>query len=553
MIGVRGLAGASPRHEGGIGVSHLQRTALKIGAEALLARAHAPPPIGHEVAAGVRTGHGSEPEGLGSIPAAAPAETDRSSRRLGRSAFHAGTQQQAPLFQGEQSKLEEFCSLLLVRYGSLGEAWQRVLDPGRRGRVSFAELRAACLQLEWPGDALELFSQLDQDLKGYIEKTDLDGPTAQRGGRPSSRQGESEQGDESLRCFRLFLARARRGGPSGISRLAKHFWSASKSGLLDEESFVECCLAQQLGHGMQECRAIFLQLLAIMGGPQSCGATSHNRVLQAAGVMECIRGKLSPARLQVVQEVWSLLDPEGCGAVEAQTLLSLFDARWLPAVRYGEVTPEIAQREMLEGLGLNDVSKEHPCLVGNAGVAKLLALEEAWGGRRPAPFGLLGTTPRDAPAGKPRITQRARGDVAEELALQSAEPLARGRVSAGQFLAYYSAVSTAAPHDDLFIRIVQDPWRSRAAREDALSVRASHSLSRKENASSMLKILASFEDGSSRVVLLRSDTGLDAHSRRSGAGGGQTWTLGPDAIPEVTRRLQEQGIKGIKKVKLLSC
>lgn len=542
-------------------------TALKIGAEALLARAHAPPPSFAEKAAGARSGIVPE---LASLAASASAETAASSTHLRHTKVYGGN------VRSERRQLAEFRALLVERCGSLGDAWHLLLDRDVRGKLFLSDFSAACAELGWPGSARTLFNELDTSSAGCVQLADLLEPppleasSAVNGGDEGQGQGRGEEeSDEALRALRMFFARARRCGPAGLPRLARTLGCSASAGgrCFDEQAFIKCCLAQGLGLGVEECRSVFRQLASTLPDAGSQGQQQlllqGSRASPAAGgvaaalvdvgaLMDRIRGRLSPGRSAAVREVWSQLDVEGRGCVDAHQLLARFDARWLPAVRYGETPVDVAQCQLLEGLGqgaggmapllsVADATKTHPCTLEKAMARQRLT----WA--RPPPGGAW-----DAPAGKPREpASRARGDVAKELAAQAPAVHADGPVTAADFVAYYTAVSTATPQDDLFFRVLRDPWVGHHRRQEAVSHRESHSARRAQEVPSRRKVLATFHDGSSRLVTLYNDVGLNEQSLRAG-GGSCPWGFGDEVLPEVLRRLHEQGEEGIAKVKLVS-
>jgi len=311
---------------------------------------------------------------------------------------------------------------------------------------------------------------------------------------------------------------------------------AAGEGALDQESFSQCCLGQNLGFSLHECRCIFRRLADEHGAP-GCVA------LPAAAIVRAIRGQLPAQRLAAVREAWARVAPAGRGEVSSQELLAKLDVRRLPTVLSGEVSTEAARRQILQGLDL--------CGERTAERSSF-ALEEAYARRRPMLVGVLGT-PRDVPAGRPRKDEGARvqGDIAREVSGRPPLVHLDASVSFADFEAYYTLFSTVTPDDDIFLASVEAAWGGKAHLYEA--AQASRAACRPRSAAkppACTRVLATFEDGSSRLVILRNDEGIELYSGQAGSTTNQLWTWGAGVYPEVKRRLQEQGIEGIQSIKL---
>jgi len=460
--------------------------ALKIGAEALLGRAHGLP-LGHERAAGIRTGQGPELEGPFNRTTAA--EEGAQSSRLRHSSIYGGG-----------------------------------------GTPASARAR----------QVVQTASEL---MGGAAAAASSSRPPKQQAECGVGSQGDRTPGDDTLRYYRMFIARARRAGPHGIVRLRKAFEAASKGGgLLDEDTFIQACLAQLLGHGVYECKCIFSQLRAEQANADPGSSGRFGSSVHVDTIVEVVRGRLAPARAAAVRAVWSRLDPTGLGSVSCDALLAQFDVRRLPAVISGEVSMEVALRQFVEGLDIHGERMSD---------RSEFALEEAYAKRRPAPTGALGT-PRDVPAGVPRMDGRLRGhaDMAREVAGRPSVVRPDAQVSAADFEAYYTMLSVSMSDDDVFFASVRNPWTGREALEASQSFREAYKPKGAAKTQAYLRVFASFEDGSSRMVVLRNDEGLQHHTGSAGTSCNQHWTWGKDLVPEVIRRLQEEGIEGVKSVKL---
>merc|ERR1719188_2747070 len=107
-------------------------------------------------------------------------------------------------------------------------------------------------------------------------------------------------------------------------------------------------------------------------------------------------------------------------------------------------------------------------------------------------------------------------------------------------------LSASTPDDDVFFATVSNPWRGREVLEASRSFRESYKPKGAADNPAHLRVFATFEDGSSRMVVLRNDEGLDRHCGSAGASCHQPWTWGRDLHAEVIQRLRQQGIEDVK-------
>lgn len=264
--------------------------------------------------------------------------------------------------------------------------------------------------------------------------------------------------------------------------------------------------------------------------------------LSADWVVGTIRGTLPPMRSSIVRRAWATIDREGCGQVTVQELLSCLDVRRLPAVLSGQVGVDVAKRAILEGL---DVCGER---MGRM----VFVLEETYARRRPRPVGAL-DTPQVVPAGRPRQKADARrdGDVALEAA--SRPPLIKpdAVITFADFEAFYTMVSTVTDEDDVFRASVEAAWVGhRHLREVVAGARASCTPRAIPHTDVNIRVLVTFEDGSSRLVTLLDNGGVDTCNGQAGKSTNQIWGRGAEIYPEVVRQLRAQGVAGIKNIKL---
>mmetsp|Transcript_76009 Transcript_76009/g.150311 ORF Transcript_76009/g.150311 Transcript_76009/m.150311 type:complete len:459 (-) Transcript_76009:70-1446(-) len=347
--------------------------------------------------------------------------------------------------------------------------------------------------------------------------------------------------DEQTRVFfERFLARFRGHGAAGTPRLVATFRAvAGNSEVLDEASFTEVALREGLCRSRTECSYTFRHF-----------AHAGGSVLHLSALLEAARGKLSAQRAAMVRDQWRQLDRHGLGFVEARRLLALFDPRRLPAVQYHEVEVETANREFFEGLGLS--------MSPGLDRVTLTAVEEAAMRRRPVPNGphVRGGSLR-IPAGKPtgqhcELGVRSWGDVLQEMEARPPPVDPNAQVTADAFEDYYKMLSLSIPDDDIFERTLREPWHAQEAHEMSMTARSLlQGEARPEAPPSGTRVVATLEDGSKRVLVLRDDLDIAKGSGRAGADHGQMWTWGREVQPEVVRRLEKQGVRGIREVRLV--
>merc|ERR1712232_501142 len=107
----------------------------------------------------------------------------------------------------------------------------------------------------------------------------------------------------------------------------------------------------------------------------------------------------------------------------------------------------------------------------------------------------------------------------------------------------------------VFARIVREPWTGSEVHTAANTARQSARLFPSVRHPANLRVMVDFEDGSRRAVVLRDDTGLEqvtapGQRPRAGADNGQPWTWGADVRMDVIRRLEKQGVTGVKSIGL---
>jgi len=337
-----------------------------------------------------------------------------------------------------------------------------------------------------------------------------------------------------------FLARVRTHGAAGLPRLAATFRAvAGNSEALDQASFTEVALREGLCRSHTECSCVFRQFAQSGGG-----------FLHLAALLYSARGELSAQRAAAVRDQWGQLDSHGLGFVEARKLVALFDPRRLPAVQRHEVEVETAHREFFEGLGLS--------MSPGLDRVTLTALEEAAMRRRPVPNGphVQGGSLR-VPAGKPtgqncELGTRFWGDVLQEMKARPPSVDHDAQVTMQAFEDYYKMLSLSIADDDIFVRTLREPWRAQEAHELSQTARSLlHGEARPEAPPSGVRVVATLEDGSKRVLVLGDDLDIAKGSGRAGADHGQMWTWGKEVQPEVVRRLEYEGIRGIRKVRLV--
>jgi len=347
--------------------------------------------------------------------------------------------------------------------------------------------------------------------------------------------------DEQTRVFlERFFARFRTHGAAGLPRLAATFRAvAGNSETLDEVSFTEVALREGLCRSRTECSYVFRHFAQSGGG-----------FLHLSALLVAARGKLSADRAAAVRDQWIQLDVHGLGFVEARRLMALFDPRRLPAVQYHEVEVETAQREFFEGLGLS--------MSPGLDRVTLTAVEEAAVRRRPVPNGphVQGGSLR-VPAGKPtgqhcRLGTGSWGDVLHEMEARPPPVDPDAQVTVEAFEDYYKMLSLSIPDDNIFERMLREPWRAQEVHELSQTARSLlRGEARPEAPPAAVRVVATLEDGSKRVLVLRDDSEIAKGSGRAGADHGQMWTWGKEVQPEVVRRLEKEGIRSIRNVRLV--
>lgn len=184
------------------------------------------------------------------------------------------------------------------------------------------------------------------------------------------------------------------------------------------------------------------------------------------------------------------------------------------------------------------------------------ALDELHAKRRPRPAGAL-SAPLNVAAGRPSGHPVSKGlrthrDVGAELSQRPPLVHADALVSLEQFEAYYAVISSSLHDDDDFERTVCAPWTGRQVHANVELTRttlAGKSLDRKP---ASFRVMASFADGTRSLVILKDDHDLQSAIGGAGADDGQIWSWGRDINAEVMRRLEGQGISGIRSVKIMA-
>lgn len=513
--------------------------ALQSGAGALLKGT--PAPWKEPRVAGVSTGlHAplapSAPRGT--LADQALAHLEGGTAHIGRSRIYGSSNDatQRPATPNE-SKADPFRRALIERYGSLRAAWDSLLDYDRNGKISFAELQSACQEIGYATTRVkDVFNELDDDTDGFLEISDLD-PSAPKD--VPMFQGVPDVSCETLRYLRYFLARARRRGAHGIHPLGETFRAAASSdGCFDAEVFTRVALSQGLANCRHECICIFRYM--------DVGDTGR---LHVERVVKAFRGSLSPHRAEIVRGVWRSLDRSGSGVLQAADLLAEFHPRFLPRVRSGEVDASAAIREFMEGLGVSG----EPVVAGSE-----FALEEVQAKRRPRPAGAL-SAPLHVNAGRPGSKGlpgakglRTHRDVGAERSQRTPVVHLDAPVSLEQFEAYYAVVSSSVHDEDLFEKTVCAPWTGRQVHEQVELTRRTLQGNSLESRPANFKVMASFEDGTRSLVILKDDHNLQSAIGGAGADDGQIWTWGREINAEVVKRLTGQGISGVRSVNIMA-
>mmetsp|Transcript_66842 Transcript_66842/g.116224 ORF Transcript_66842/g.116224 Transcript_66842/m.116224 type:complete len:581 (-) Transcript_66842:96-1838(-) len=349
-----------------------------------------------------------------------------------------------------------------------------------------------------------------------------------------------------------FLARVHGRGPHGFPEVAAFFRAAAVDGVIGQETFGKVCMAEGLVRTFFESRNVFRLYSRLAPGPDASGDVleEEDRTMDIEGFLIELRGKLSPERLSVVQEVWRRLDPECQGEIESGHLFANYDERRLPSVKYGVVECVEARRELVEAFGASGQEYFPSVDLDKAD----FSMTEALQGRRNKPIGLLGSNIH-APAGKPRcpLIKRRHADIVHERAEQAPAIDLHKPITADDFEAYYALISGATFDDELFFRIARDPWTGLQAHNEATALRVHLERSKFTDSkpASCFRVVAIFKDGSQRPVILRDDEGI----QEAAYGGGgvhcnQFWSWGAGAKKEVIKRLEQQGISGIQTVRL---
>lgn len=359
--------------------------------------------------------------------------------------------------------------------------------------------------------------------------------------------------DATAQYVRKFVLSVRRLGFRGIPFVSKAFNAvASPDGVLDAQGFNQVARAQGLCSCFAACNHVFRHFTAAGGG-----------VVRADALIDAARGTLRGRRLEAVRQAWKALDPDGRGFITVAELMAAFDPRRLPSVRYDGVNVETARREYLEGLGVARFVVETRM--------DAFQLEEVVAGRRPLPIGapaipghkgFSGGVPGGggavaAPAGKegPICTfPREHGDYMKDVRTRQPRAHKDAQVSAVQFENFYTALSHGITDDRSFEAALFDPWTCRQVHEEAIAPRSDNSPRKKAAPKApQFRIFATFEDGSRRVVQTSNIDGLSDSIGHAGVDCCQMWCWGPGIRAELIRRLEDEGIKGVRHVQIIPC
>lgn len=349
-----------------------------------------------------------------------------------------------------------------------------------------------------------------------------------------------------------FLARARGRGVRGIPKVLEAFESVSINGLLDLTAFTKIAMDLGLCRSCFECRCAYRFFAehperTLRGVPLvSSGLLPYDFFLMK------FREPLPAKRAAIIRDVWCRFDPEDTGAVEMRDLMAVFDARYLPYVKNGEVNIDEAVREFVEAF---DASGSLIPVPEKAS----FALSEAVARRRPQLTGGR-STPLESAAGRPSNpdrpsipeSRRAEGDYLRELSARRPEVDLSKRISAQDFEAYYACISMAIQDDMAFAEVARGPWTAAKIHEEAMLLRHRHERRRqKEHVPASFRILAIFKDGSRKILPFRNDIDLqEVTQAASGIHCNQMWTWGPNVQEEVKKRLEADGYHGISFVRL---
>lgn len=355
-----------------------------------------------------------------------------------------------------------------------------------------------------------------------------------------SHGGLRPEDDFTERCVRQFISGVRRLGSRGLPRISQAFHDVSVSdGTLDEAGFTKVALAEGFCRDLSASSRVFRHFKLA-----GCGKVRVDAIMTAA------RGLLQGARLRIVRDVWNKLDPDGRGFIEVSTLMAKFDARRLPAAMNDGVSLETLRREFLEGLGVSSrtiMTRD-----------QTFSLEEAEARRRPVPNGHPGGGPIMAPAGKPgenSFFPRERGDFIQEL--KSRHPVAHpgAQVTVQKFEEYYAALSTGMLDERIFEKTVRDPWEAQQVHEDAMLPRIDIYAKKKKNPiKPQFRVIATFKDGSQRVVLFSNVDGMSDAFGHGGVNCNQVWSWGqskPEFQAELIRRLEDEGVRDVSYARVV--
>jgi len=344
--------------------------------------------------------------------------------------------------------------------------------------------------------------------------------------------------EEVEASVRSFLLRMRSRGAPGLTRLGRTFRAAaSAEGTLGEAGFSDVALREGLCSGQRDCTCVYSHF-----------ARLGNGTVHVDALMQAAHGTLDDRRLEAVREVWRQFDPDGTGSCPVAELAARFDARRLPCVCYDGVDAQIARRDFFVGIGASDA--------GEVERAKTLTLQEVLARRRPPPIGTWAHEgPLLAPAGKPTgqrgIVVRSFADFSRELDARPWLVHPDACVTAQDFEDYYAAVSLGIPDDVLFLQTLRDPWSGHEAHELSQMTRDPFAGTARAGPNpAAIKVCVTLQDGSKRIATLRDDRGLCECAGRAGLHQGQIFAWGKEVHAEVIRRLEADGMTGIRRVRI---